>query len=262
MKKGYICKCNKCGFVTIEKSELCPICDSKMDMIEGTGNNLNPSLPNRLDQYKHENIEIGYYCYKCRNKKQTKVCIDCNYVNHLYIEYNGKRAVINRVKRLSDIFTQEELNVVSNELTEQEKVYIYHNYEGAYRFFYKKDVAKCIASLVFAFIFYFVLLDMTFNMFESEYNFMSYFFNALGNWLFTTLGIISIWYLFDATNVEFKKIPIKVGLIIGIPNIIQFGYSLAMNVNIKTMLISGYITILISIIIYIITLLMVKKNEK
>jgi hypothetical protein len=99
-------------------------------------------------------------------------------------------------------------------------------------------------------------------MFESEYNFMSYFFNALGNWLFTTLGIISIWYLFDATNVEFKKIPIKVGLIIGIPNIIQFGYSLAMNVNIKTMLISGYITILISIIIYIITLLMVKKNEK
>ena len=66
MKKGYICKCNKCGFITTEKNELCPICDTQMDMIDGTGNNLNPSLPNKLDHYKHENTEIGYYCYKCR----------------------------------------------------------------------------------------------------------------------------------------------------------------------------------------------------
>lgn len=262
MKKGYICKCNKCGFITLEKNELCPICNMKMDIIEGSGNNLNPSLPNKLDQYKHENTEIGYYCYKCRSKKKTKVCIDCNYVNHLYIELNGKRAIVNRVKRLSDVFNEEELDIIAKELSEQEKVYIYHNYEDAYRFFYKKDKAKCIASFVFAFVFYFVLLDITFNMFESEYNFMSYFFNALGNWIFTTLGIIGVWYIFDATNVEFKKVPWKVGTIIGIPNIIQFGYALAMDVSIKTMLISGYITIFISIIIYILFLIMVKKNEK
>jgi len=262
MKKGYICKCEKCGFETIEKNELCPICDNLMNIIEGNGNNLNPTLPEKLDNTYKRDIEIGYYCYKCRRKRKTKVCVDCNYVNHLYIEYNSKRAVINRTKRLSDIYTKEELNVISSQLTEQEKVYIYHNYEEAYRFFYKKDTPKAIACFVFALIFYFVLLDMTFNMNESEFVFMSYLFNAIGNWLFLTLSIIGIWYLFDATNVEFKKVPVSVGIIIGIPNVIQFSYALASNINMNKMLISGYIAMFISLMIYIIYVIMVKKYEK
>lgn len=266
MKKGYICKCTKCGFKTKEKNELCPICNATMDIIEGQTDNLNPTLPNRLDNSlssdTKRDIELGYYCYKCRSKKKTKVCIDCNYVNHLYIEYNNKRAVINRTKRLSDIYNEEELDVISKQLTEQEKVYIYHNYEEAHRFFYKKDTPKAIACFVFALIFYFVLLDMTFNMNESEFVFMSYLFNAMGNWLFLVLSIIGVWYLFDATNVEFKKVPASVGIIVGIPNVIQFGYALASNVNMKTTLITGFIAMFVSLITYIIYLIMVKQYEK
>ena len=97
---------------------------------------------------------------------------------------------------------------------------------------------------------------------ESEFVFMSYLFNAIGNWLFLTLSIIGIWYLFDATNVEFKKVPVSVGIIIGIPNVIQFSYALASNINMNKMLISGYIAMFISLMIYIIYVIMVKKYEK
>ena len=36
------------------------------------------------------------------------------------------------------------MQCILTELTEQEKVYIYHNYESAHRFFYKKDINKYI----------------------------------------------------------------------------------------------------------------------
>ena len=262
MKKNFVYKCENCGFITKEKNEKCPICNEQMECIEGIDKNLNPTLPSNLSQYKHDYTEIGYYCYKCKNKKKTKVCIDCNTTNYLYIEHNNKIAIINRIKKLSDVYTKDELNVISKELTDQEKVYIYHNYEDSYRFFYKKDGPKAIACFVFALIFYFVLLDMTFNMNESEFVFMSYLFNSIGNWLLLTLSIIGIWYLFDATNVEFKKIPMSVGVIIGIPNVIQFTYALATNTDMNTMLISGFIAMFISLILYVIYIIMVRKHEK
>ncbi len=262
MKKNHICKCSNCGFETKEKNRLCPICNASMEIIPGNVVELNPTLPNKIDNSKHKNIEMGYYCFKCRSKKKTKVCIDCNNVCSLYLEVNGKRATINRIKHLTEVFDEKEMDSIINELSEQEKVYIYHNYESAYRFFYKKDVTKSLACFIFAFIFYYVLLDITFNMNDSEFVFMSYFFNALGNWIFLVLAILGIWYLLDATNVEFKNIPVKVAIVIGIPNLIQFGYALALDCNMKEMLISGFITMFITICIYILYFLWEQKHEK
>ena len=76
------------------------------------------------------------------------------------------------------------------------------------------------------------------------------------------LNVLGLWYLFDATNVEFKKIPIKVGLIVGVPNLIQAVYVLANNSSAKTTIISGLIAIGISIILYVISFLVEKKYEK
>ena len=262
MKKGYICICEKCGFKTNEKNKKCPICNSLMVESQESGNNLNPTLPEKIDVSKHENIKMGYYCFKCRKKMQTRVCIDCNNVGSLYLEYNNKTAIIKRISHLTDVFNDEEMSVILNELTEQEKVYIYHNYETAYRFFYKKDKNKAIACFIFALIFYFVLLDMTFNMNESSFIFMSYLFNAIGNGMFLILTILGIWYLFDATNVEFKRLPSKVGIIVGIPMIIQFAIALAQGLDIKWTLISGFISMGIAIIIYLLYFLWEKIHEK
>lgn len=262
MKKNHICKCVKCGFETKEKNKLCPICNNLMEIIPGNITEFNPTLPDKIDNTNHNQVEMGYYCFKCRSKKKTKVCIDCNNVCSLYVEVNQKRAIINRVKHLTDIFNEKEIDIICNELNDQEKVYIYHHYESAYRFFYKKDTTKAVACFIFAAFFYYVLLDMAFNMNESQYVFMSYFFNAIGNWLFLVLSTLGIWYLFDATNVEFKHIPTKIAIIIGIPNLIQLGFSLANSSNIKEMLISGLIAMLISIIITIIYFMWERKHEK
>ena len=139
MKKNHICKCVKCGFETKEKNKLCPICNNLMEIIPGNITEYNPTLPDKIDNTNHNQVEMGYYCFKCRSKKKTKVCIDCNNVCSLYVEVNQKRAIINRVKHLTDIFNEKEIDIICNELTDQEKVYIYHHYESAYRFFYKNQ---------------------------------------------------------------------------------------------------------------------------
>lgn len=262
MKRKYISKCKYCGFKTNEKNKKCPICNHEMVREEGNEININPTLPDKITNEHHKDVEMGYYCFKCRKKMKTKVCLDCNNVGSLYVETNENRAIIKRINHLTEHFDEEEMKSILSELTDQEKTYIYHNYESAHRFFYKKDINKSIVCIIFAFIFYFVFLDITFNMNEQNYLFVSYIFNMLSNTVGITLLSLGIWYLLDASNVEFMKIPIKVAIISFIPNIIQLAYCLAKNSNIKVMLISGFIALAISAIINIIYIVWELKHEK
>lgn len=262
MKKKYIYKCNNCGFKTNEKNKKCPICNMEMVKEEGEEININPTLPDKITNEGHENVEMGYYCFKCRKKMKTKVCLDCNNVGSLYLETNNNRVIIKRIKHLTEHFDNDEMNDILNELNDQEKTYIYHNYESAHRFFYKKDINKSIVCFIFAFIFYLVFLDITFNMNENNYLFVSYIFNMLSNTVGITLLSLGVWYLLDASNVEFMKIPVKVAIVSLIPNVIQLAFCIAKDCSIKTMLISGFIALIISAIINIIYIIWELKHEK
>lgn len=262
MKKNYIYKCIHCDFKTNEKNKKCPICNNEMEKVEGEKININPTLPDKITNEHHEDVEMGYYCFKCHKKMKTKVCLDCNNVGSLYIETNENRAIIKRINRLTDHYDNEEMQCILNELTEQEKVYIYHNYESAHRFFYKKDINKSIVCFIFALIFYFVFLDITFNMSEQNYIFVSYLFNTIANTMIITLMSLGVWYLLDATNVEFMKIPIKVGIITIIPNIIQLAFCIAKDCDITKTLISGFIAMGLSVVINIIYIIWELKHEK
>ena len=262
MKKGLVCVCEKCGFTTNEYNKSCPMCGMQTMKVPGDEVNINPTLPDILDNNDKRDVKLSYYCYKHRKEMKTKVCIDCNNVGSLMIDYNGKQAIIKRISHLKDIYTDEEIEIILDQLSVQEKHYIYHNYESAYRFFYKKDKPKAIVCFIFSVFLYLVCLDIFFSMNEKEYNFIGFIFNSIGNWLFVVLNVLGLWYLFDATNVEFKKIPIKVGLIVGIPNVIQAVYVLANNSSAKTTMISGLIAIGRSIIVYVISFLVEKKYEK
>lgn len=262
MKKNYIYECIHCKFKTNEKNKKCPICNNEMEKKEGKEININPTLPNTITNDNHEKIEMGYYCFKCRKKMKTKVCLDCNNVGSLYIETNENRAIVKRIDHLTEHFDEEEMKNILNELTDQEKTYIYHNYESAHRFFYKKDINKSIVCFIFAFIFYFVFLDMTFNMNENNYLFVSYLFNMISNTMGISLLSLGVWYLLDASNVEFMKIPIKVVIISLIPNLIQLAFCIAKDSNIKLMLISGFIALVISAILNIIYIIWELKHEK
>lgn len=262
MKKGYIYKCEKCGFEANEKNKLCPMCNNEMVKTKGENKNINPTLPKQLNPNTKRDVQLTYYCFKCRKEMKTKVCLHCNNVGSLILKYNGKVAVINRITHLTEVFTDEEINVIMNQLTEQEKYYIYHNYESAYRFFYKRDKMKSIACYIFAIILYIVFLDVTFSMVEKEYIFVSYFSNMIGNAIFAILCIIGVWYMFDATNVEFKKVPMKVGTVVTIPNLMQLAYVIVKGSEIKEILISGYIAIVASILIYVIYFLLERQYEK
>lgn len=262
MKKGYVCKCSKCGFMTNEKNKVCPLCGKEMVEVEHEQIQVNPNLPDILDNNKDRDVKMGYYCFKHQTKMRTKVCINCNDVGSLYVEYNNKTAIIKRINSLTDKFTDEEIEVILQQLTEEEKMYIYYNYESAYRFFYKKDKPKAIVCFIFSFVFYFLFLDMVFNMNERNFDFVGYIFNMIGNILFVVLNILGVWYLCDATNVEFKKIPIKVGVCVLIPNLIQLAYTIIRDTKVMETLISGYVTMGVSVLVYVLYFLWEKKHEK
>ena len=61
---------------------------------------------------------------------------------------------------------------------------------------------------------------------------------------------------------EFMKIPIKVVIISLIPNLIQLAFCIAKDSNIKLMLISGFIALVISAILNIIYIIWELKHEK
>lgn len=263
MKKKYIYKCNHCGFEMNEYNKLCPLCGNETTKIEHEKLNINPTLPERLqNDNKSRNVKMNYHCFKCKKDSLNKVCLDCNNVASLQIDYNGKKAIIKRINCLNDVYTKEETDEILKELTDQEKNYIYYNYQGAYRFFYKKDKTKAIVCFLFAIIFYCLFLDIALNMSEQTYYFMTYFFNCIGNFILVVMALLGIWYLKDATVVEFDKVPAKLAIVIGIPNIINLAYLIIKDCKIKETLISGWITIGISIIVYIIYLLVDKHYEK
>ena len=97
---------------------------------------------------------------------------------------------------------------------------------------------------------------------ENNYLFVSYIFNMLSNTVGITLLSLGVWYLLDASNVEFMKIPVKVAIVSLIPNVIQLAFCIAKDCSIKTMLISGFIALIISAIINIIYIIWELKHEK
>lgn len=262
MKKNYIYKCPKCGFETNEKNKTCPLCNTITEKQEHNKLNINPNLPERLEKHEKRDVQMSYYCFKCKKSTMNKVCLDCNNVSSLMIEYNNKKAIIKRIDRLSDVYEEDEITSILNQLTDQEKYYIYYNYQSAYRFFYKKDKTKAISCFIFAVVFYCLFLDITLNMSEQTYYFISYFFNIIANFILVVMGALGVWYLVDATTVEFDKVPMKLAIVIGIPNIINLGYLIIKDTTIKETLISGFITIIISIIAYVIYVLVEKRHEK
>lgn len=262
MKKNYIYKCSHCGFETNEVNDKCPLCGHETKKIEHDKLEINPTLPKRLENNNSRKVKMTYYCFKCKKESLNNVCLDCNNVSSLMLEYNNKKAIIKRIDRLSDVYNEQEIDEILAELSNQEKNYIYYNYQNAYRFFYKKDKPKAITCFIFALIFYFLFLDIALNMNEKEIFFMTYFFNAIANFIIVVMGALGFWYLKDATVVEFEKVPAKLAITIGIPNIINLAYLIIKDCKIKETLISGWVTIIISIIVYIIYLLVDKHYEK
>lgn len=262
MKIKKISVCQHCHFKTNEKNKKCPLCKHPTDYIVGDEININPTLPEKLFVDINKDAQLEYYCFKCRKESINRVCMHCNNVCSLKFNYNNKNIIVNRVYNLQENFNDNELDVILKQLTDQEKHYLYHNFEGAYRFFYHRDNNKAIACFLFAIFFYYFCLNITAQNIEGNYTFIAYIINALGNVLLGSLIIIGIWYLIDASNVEFKQKPIKIFATLAIVQSIQFIYAFIKLPTMKMELITGFIALFVGIIVYLILEIREKKHEK
>ncbi len=251
-----ISECSKCNFKTKEKHSSCPLCNGKMNKIEGDVT-YNHNLPNRLNKVDR-NVKISYFCYKCRNESFNKVCLNCNVTSYLSLEYNNKRAVINRIDNLDEVFSEEEVYEILKELTDEEKYYIYHNFAISYKFFYQRDNAKAIILFFMAFLIYYVAFNVTLNYLETSI-IISYFANGFANGVFSIFTVLGIWYLLDASFVEYDNASPYVGITCGVIQIIYIGLALIYSINFKLTLILGFISIIISIILSFVITTIVRK---
>lgn len=259
MRKTSFYKCGACGFKTREANKKCPLCGFSMQKTDGELADGDFNLPEKLDSQQNRSVQTYYYCLK-HGKMFTHVCLSCNDIGLYCIEYKGKVAFIEKITALSAVFSQEEIAEILRELSFTEKNYIYHNYAFAYRFFYKHDKVKAAICFMFACLFYFTLLGVTFNV--KKFLIASYIFNALNNWLFSFLTILGIWYLFDASGVELKKTPLKMGICCAAIDIIYLLFVVFKGSTLKWALILGYLFIVFSGIFCLGYFLWVKRHEK
>lgn len=262
MKQKKIYICSSCGFETKEKNKTCPICGKEMKYEEKDFTECNPTLPKSFSNSEEKDVKLSYYCPTCRKESHQSICICCNTVCYLSIEYHKKKAIVPKIDHLSDVYNEDELKDMGYFLTQEEKNWIYHYYRGAHKFFYKRDKVKFGVFLFTALLMYFTCLEIFFYMQEKEYLFVGYFVNGLGNGLFLLFLILGIWYLFDASIVEFKKIPTQVALFVMVPMVMQIFLCIFLNVTSRFMFISGYIFMLLTAFIYFIYVCWWKKHEK
>ncbi len=260
--KDLISICPICGFKMNGKYKKCPICDSQMNKIKERQFDENPNLPNNFIINDNREVKLGYYCYKCKKNIHQHVCLNCNTIGYMIIEYHNKRAILPRINHLNEVFTNEEVQEIALSLTQEEKCWISHQFMDSYRLFYKRDKVKFGVCLFTALLMYFTSMEIFFYFLEKEYLFVGYFVNGIGNTLFSLFFSMSIWYLFDASVVEYKKIPAQIAIFMSVPNIIQVFICMLMNWQVKGTLISGFIFILLELIIYFIYVMVGKKHEK
>lgn len=261
--KIYICK--KCKFKTREKNKLCPICKSEMKQEEGTIS-YNPNLPNVLKDNintndKKDAVKIYYYCPKENKKMKTRICLDCNNVGYLCIEYNEKQAYINRIDSLYDVYENDEVEVIANNLKEEEKYWLYHNFSSSYSFFYRRDKVKSIACILMGLIMFGLCFLLGADYIVKEMAFVSYIALGIGFgclFVFTSLGI---WYLIDASNVEYKGVQVPILIISLISMILFIITSIMFNLMFIGQLIFGLIYSLIASFSYLIYLYVKRKKK-
>lgn len=204
-------ECNQCHFQAQEKQKECPICNKEMQEIEKEIS-FDPNLPKQIPSQDRA-VQLGYYCFTCKKVQMNQICLVDNNINSLCLLYNGKKAIIKRIHHLRDVFDEEEVLEISKQLTEQEKHWLYHHFAGAYRFFYRKDKNKAIVSFVMALVMYVFCFLIAANFAGGELHLLVPVFNGLANTMAFIFIVLGIWYLIDASQVEYAGIPKKVGIL-------------------------------------------------
>jgi hypothetical protein len=240
--------CQHCGFKTTENNKICPLCKNQTDRVEGNIPQYNINLPKSMPTDERD-VKIGYLCYKCRKVSKNQVCLQCNVVGQFCIEYNKKRANIKRIDSLDEVYNEEEITKILQQLTEEEKHWIYHNFESSYQFFYKRDTSKALVCLVMGLIMYFIGLSIARNYADGTLLIVSYFANAFGNGALSIFIVLSIWYLVDATNVEYKRVAGTVGIITGVVMVVYVAISMMLSFSFSKAIIYGFLAIVLSLLL-------------
>lgn len=222
-------KCVKCNFKTIEENKYCPLCNSKTEKIEENNQNIQYADPDKISS-STKDVSFSYYCYKCKKYSQKKVCIDCNIIGYLSINYKQKHYILNRINKLSDVFSDNEVDEILNSTNDDEKNYIYHNLDEPSRFFYRNDKSKSYTSYFFAIMFYILGFIVSTNNHDNEM-IIPYFANVLSNFSLPILLFIGIWYSKNAYQLEESKSAVKIALIGLVISFVYIVISLILSLN-------------------------------
>lgn len=229
-------KCNKCGFETIEENKMCPLCESLMT--KTSDNDIHKTNYSDPDTIKNSGSDITfcYYCYKCKKYSQKKVCMDCNIIGYLSINYKQKHYILNRISQLSEVFNDYEIDDILKNTSDEEKNYIYHNLQDSSRFFYRQDKSKSYTSYFFAVVLYILGFIISTSSFDQEL-IITYIANSFSNIFLVMLGFMGYWYSKNAYELEESK---AVGTFATIGVVISFIY-IALSLILSLSFIQGFL---------------------
>ena len=105
--KDLIYKCEECGFVTNENNKVCVLCGKKTINVNQKKRLYFNSLPPFLEQ--KQDTCLVYYCKRCNEVEKTKVCLLNNTINSLALRYQKRLILLETIKHLNEVFTNEEI---------------------------------------------------------------------------------------------------------------------------------------------------------
>ncbi len=144
-------KCEFCGFLCQDDFNKCVFCGHDLFKSKEKFIKYNYQLKDRFD----DSSLIKYYCYKCKKSSANKHCIICNNKAVLTLEYQGKRAIINYIESLTEVFSQKEAEEIALMLTDEEKYYLFYCFKEGYLYLNKHKIKE---GFIYLFTGIFVLL--------------------------------------------------------------------------------------------------------
>ncbi len=209
--KDLIYKCEECGFVTNENNKVCVLCGKKTINVNQKKRLYFNSLPPFLEQ--KQDTCLVYYCKRCNEVEKTKVCLLNNTINSLALRYQKRLILLETIKHLNEVFTNEEIKDILNKLSDEEKDLIYLNYQASYRYFYKQDKTKASIMFFLSALMSYLAFSLADYYQDKETVIISYF--ALGFSIATLfiLACLGFEYMWRAYKVEYEKLAKKIVII-------------------------------------------------
>lgn len=251
-------KCKFCNFLCKDALDECVFCGHKLQKTNDKFVKYDFNIKDKIDK----DSLLKYYCYKCKKTSTSKHCVVCNSTSLLALEYNGKRAILNYIESLKEIFTEKEAEEIALLLTDEEKYYLYYRFKEGYLYVDKHNVKHGLIYLATGVFLLMLGFSIGNNILGSS--FISYVGLTLSYIIFALCANIARWNFVNANKLLDANVHIEAFSTIVILGLVYFTVLNLLKWSFINCIILGLAYVAVVVVVFAIielTKMLIRKNK-